>query len=124
MLAAAAASAALELAPALVVAAPADIGEGVLYAEVIGVLPTTAEMSPRKVENCEAAAAVDFARRGERQTVSKVASGGGCVQATGRRLDRDARWKRRERTAMTHRLVFLSRPVWTMLSRALPPLSP
>lgn len=59
MLAAAAPPAAPELAPALVVV-PVDVAEGVLYADVTGVLPTTAEMSSRKVENCEAAAAVDL----------------------------------------------------------------
>lgn len=96
MLAAAAAPAAPELAPALVVV-PADVAEGVLYADVTGVLPTTAEMSPRKVENCEAAAAVVSTRR---VAVSKMppAENTSQNQATQGKDAIDARRKReRER---------------------------
>jgi hypothetical protein len=61
------------------------------------------------------------------QAVSKVPPTGEYLEAK-RRGAKMRIWTRmgsaREGMAGTHRLVFLSRPVWTMLSRALPPLSP
>lgn len=83
MLAAAAAPAAPELAPALVVV-PVDVAEGVLYADVTGVLPTTAEMSPRKVENCEAAAAVVWVARRVWASSQQSAARGGYFGGMGK----------------------------------------